>query len=91
MVPRVDTTPHGVETPTHWLIADWLGFVEPAVSGEDKVPPRIRNASIYVQLQHTSTKRPPRVDTASHGVETPGPWDDYRLAGVCGASGTRGG
>ena len=49
MVPRVDTTPHGVETPTHWLIADWLGFVEPAPPGEKKVP------SADLKSFHTST------------------------------------
>ena len=39
--------------PTHWLIADWLGFVEPAPPGEDKIQSRIRYPSIHLQPQHT--------------------------------------
>ena len=29
-IPRVNTAPHGVNTPSYWLIADWLGLMEPA-------------------------------------------------------------
>lgn len=39
--PRVDTAIQSRGTPTHWLVADWLGVVEPAPPGEsidDPVP-----------------------------------------------------
>ena len=50
MVPRVDTAPHGVETPTPlWWIADWLGLVEPAAAAKDGVSPPHHN------VFHTST------------------------------------
>ena len=49
----VDTALHGVETHPHWLIVDWLGFVEPAPIGEDSVSSRIRNPSIHLQLRQT--------------------------------------
>ena len=29
-IPRVDPAPHGVETPSPRVIADWLGLMEPA-------------------------------------------------------------
>ena len=29
-IPRVDTASHGVETQPRWLVADWLGLMEPA-------------------------------------------------------------
>ena len=32
-IPRVDTAPHGVITPPHWVVADWLGLMEPAGGG----------------------------------------------------------
>ena len=31
---RVDTAPHGAETPTPLADADWLGFVKPPAIGE---------------------------------------------------------
>ena len=51
-IPRVDTTPQGVETQPRWVITDWLGFMEPprgescpsgqrrgpAAPGEDNFP-----------------------------------------------------
>ena len=64
VIPQVDTAPHGVETPTHWLVADWLRLVEHAarVAPRDnvEVPPhpgrirshlRIRNSSKYLQIE----------------------------------------
>ena len=57
MVPQVGTAAHGVEIPTSiWLIADWLGFVEPALPGEDMSVPRIRCLSIHLQLQLTGAE-----------------------------------
>ena len=38
MISRVDTATHGVKTQPLWLVADWLGFVEPVPPREDKVP-----------------------------------------------------
>ena len=29
-IARFDTAPRGVETPPQWLVADWLGLMEPA-------------------------------------------------------------
>ena len=34
----VDTALYGVETSQpRWMIADWLGFVKPVISGKDRV------------------------------------------------------
>ena len=57
--------------------------------------PVIRYISTSIQFHETGDQdgHPviPRVDTAPHGVETPIPLAGRRLAGVRGASGTRGG
>ena len=62
-----------------WLIADWLGFVEPAPTGESKVPSPDQNPSTPLQFQRNRDEHGgvPRGDTAQHGVETP-TWGSYR-------------
>ena len=68
----------------HRLIADWLGLMEPARSrscpspyrrgptapGADSVPSRVQEY-FYTSASPTSKTVIPRVDVASHGVETP--------------------
>lgn len=51
MVPRVDTAPQGVEIPAA-LIAEWLGFVEPAQHEGDGVPPPDRKSLHTLQPRH---------------------------------------
>ena len=54
------------------------GFVEPTPPGEDKVPSPDHNPSIHLHLQQTGDEiGDPRVDTATHGVETPNPRADH--------------
>ena len=79
--------PHKVWKPQlNWLVADWLGLMEPArgescLSGqrrgpaapvEDKFPsPDQKSFHIY-NFNNPGTKTQiPRVDTAPQGVETP--------------------
>ena len=68
-IPRVDTAPHGVETPTT-LVAHWLGLMEPArgdgclscrgrgcaAQGRVRSHPRVRNPSMSLQLQQTGNR-----------------------------------
>ena len=89
--PRVDTASHSGSS--NWLVADWMGFVEfRRTRGGQGL---ITSSKIFPCLYNS--KKPgtktviPRVDTAPHGVETPIPLAGRRLAGVRGASGTRGG
>ena len=75
-VPRVDTAPDGVENPTQ--LADWLGFVEPAPPGEDRVSsPDQKSFHKCSNPTNQGCKTvPPRVETAPHGVAIPTPQAD---------------
>ena len=74
MVPRVDTAPHGVETPTP--LADQLGYVKSAVPGEYTVPSPKPKSFIYLQLQLLGDEsgyppgqyRPVRLETPCAGT-----------------------
>lgn len=65
VIPRVDTAPQSVEaTAPLWLMADWLGLVEQAAPGEDKVPSPDHKPSLNVHFQQPGVKTViPRVDT----------------------------
>ena len=74
MTSRVDTATHGVETQPLWLIAYWLGFVEPASPREDKVPsPDQKSFRTSTTLTNQGQTAIPRVDTSPQGVEPPTP------------------
>ena len=74
-----------------WLIADWLGIVEPAPLGEDKAP-SLEHESFYTFTTNQGRKRwsPGRYRPARCGITNP-PVANRRLGGVRGASATRGG
>ena len=78
IVPRVDTAPNSVETPTPpVVIADSLGFVEPTTHMEDKVPSPDQT---LFHTSSTSTHRgrkrvPPGLyRTARRGNANPNGW-----------------
>ena len=53
---RVDTAPYGVKTPTHWLVANWLGLEHGGIASSGKIGyrARIKYISIqYLQLRQT--------------------------------------
>ena len=64
----------------HYLIADWLGFMEPAPLGEkgEKTPSPDHNSFFYMynSIKMGTQAMIPRVDTATHGVQTPPPLAD---------------
>ena len=88
MIPRADTAARVSKPQSHWLVADWLGLIQPArgescFSGQRRGSPQpgrigshpwIRNPSVSLQLQQPGgeTEIPPVV-TAPHNVKTPTP------------------
>ena len=78
------TPPHRVwKSEPHWLVADWLRFMEPArgescPSGRRRRPAAPGEDKNILPYLYNSTKlgtktQIPRVDTAPHGVDTPTP------------------
>ena len=71
---RVDTAPHGAETPTPLADANWLGFVKPPAIGEYTYNPILGTKQppyIYDSNSSETTAVISADDTAPHGGETP--------------------
>ena len=88
---RVDTTPHGVETPAHQLIANWLVFIyKTNASRGGYCPIPVSEVSRFYKTPTTQgRKRIPHGSIPPRKVETPTPLANCGLAGAHGAGARR--